>query len=104
MARIKVKKEINLDDLFILMHKNVEVCQIQFASSGKVKTVNIFEDGESHMPIGSNKDIHSFREWWSHRAIPKTRNNVKTALEKLGYDNTSEALIDNLGLSLTDCY
>lgn len=100
----KIKKEIDPNDIFILMHKNIEVCRIQFETTGKVKSADIYANMIDHMPIGSSKDIHSFREWWSNRAIPKTRNNVKTALEKLGYENTSEALIDNLGLSLTDCY
>lgn len=104
MASIKINQLEDSNNIFVLMHKNVEVCQIEFEGKGEIKNVNVFVGSEAHMPIGSNKDIHSFREWWSNRAIPKTRNNVKTALEKLGYDNTSEALINNLGLSLTDCY
>lgn len=86
------------------MHKDIEVCQLNFEGFSNIKNVNIFVDALAHMPIGSDKNLNSFREWWSNRAIPKTRNNVKTALEKLGYENTSEALINNLGLSLTDCY
>lgn len=86
------------------MHKNVEVCQIELDASGKVNDVTVFENAEKHMPIGSSRDKHSFNMWWSNRAIPKTRNNVKTALEKLGYENTTIMLINNLALSLTDCY
>ena len=104
MASIKINHNQNSNDIFFLMHKNVEVCQIEFEGKGRIKNVNIFVGSEAHMPIGSSKDIHSFRDWWSNRVIPKTRNNVKTALEKLGFENTSETLINNLGLSLTDCY
>lgn len=104
MAQVKIKKIIDTEGLFILMHKNIEVCRIEFIGDGKINSVNIFENAELHMPLGSNKDIHSFRVWWENRAIPKTRNNAKTALELLGYANTSVALINNLALSLNDCY
>ena len=45
-----------------------------------------------------------FHDWWKDRAIPKTRNGAKTALQKLGYKSTNSALVDNLALSLSDCY
>lgn len=104
MASTKIEKSININDTFLLMHKNIEVCQISFVGDGTVDTVNIYEDNAKYMPIGSSKDIYSFRQWWANRAIPKTRNNAKPALEKLGYANTSEVLLNNLALSLNDCY
>jgi len=45
-----------------------------------------------------------FHEWWKDRAIPKTRHGAKTALQRLGYASTASALVNNLALSLTDCY
>lgn len=43
-------------------------------------------------------------EWWKDRAIPRTRHGAKTALQRLGYASTGVALVDNLALSLSDCY
>ena len=45
-----------------------------------------------------------FHEWWRDRAIPKTRHGAKSALQRLGYASTNSALVDNLALSLSDCY
>ena len=45
-----------------------------------------------------------FHEWWNDRAIPKTRHGAKSALQKLGYASTNSALVNNLALSLSDCY
>ena len=45
-----------------------------------------------------------FHEWWRDRAIPKTRHGAKNALQKLGYTSTNSALVNNLALSLSDCY
>jgi DNA polymerase III alpha subunit (gram-positive type) len=45
-----------------------------------------------------------FHEWWKDRAIPKTRHGAKSALQKLGYSSTNSALVNNLALSLSDCY
>ncbi|MCR4805374.1 MAG: HipA domain-containing protein [Clostridia bacterium] len=47
---------------------------------------------------------NKFHEWWKDRAIPKTRHGAKTALQKLGYSSTGSALVNNLALSLSDCY
>lgn len=45
-----------------------------------------------------------FHEWWRDRAIPKTRHGAETALQRLGYSSTNSALVNNLALSLSDCY
>ncbi|MBQ9359522.1 MAG: hypothetical protein IJT96_00630 [Lachnospiraceae bacterium] len=36
--------------------------------------------------------------------MPRTRQGASTALKKLGYSSTGSMLVDNLALSLTDCY
>ncbi|WP_181281202.1 hypothetical protein [Bifidobacterium callitrichos] len=42
--------------------------------------------------------------WWSHRAIPATRDGIRRALETMGIRCTVELLNHSLGLSLSDQY
>lgn len=58
----------------------------------------------AHFPIGGQMNDMKFHDWWKDRAIPKTRHGAKTALQRLGYSSTNSALVDNLALSLSDCY
>ena len=64
------------------------------------KNMDTFE----HFPLGGQMNDMKFHDWWKDRAIPKTRNGAKSALQRLGYSSTSSALVDNLALSLSDCY
>lgn len=104
MDRTKIMNYLNVDGIYFLMHKNIEVCQLEILSDGKINKVNINSENISHMPIGTDNSLSKLRSWWKEREIPKTRNNVKSALERLGYSSTSDILINNLGLSLYDCY
>ena len=42
--------------------------------------------------------------WWSHRAIPATRDGIRRALDTMGVRSTVELLDRSLGLSLSDQY
>lgn len=104
MDRTKIMNEYNFDSIYFLMHKNIEVCQMEIFSGGKINKVSINAENIAHMPIGTENSLSKLRLWWKDREIPKTRNNVKSALERLGFSNTSDLLVNNLGLSLNDCY
>lgn len=86
------------------MHKDIPVCLMELSDNGTLggfkKNLNAIE----HFPIGGQMNEMKFHEWWRDRAIPKTRNGAKSALQRLGYDSTNSALVDNLALSLSDCY
>lgn len=89
--------------IYFLMHKNDKVAIIEFDSSGNVTNI-----GNSYrkelLPYPAQKDIFYLREWIHSRAIPKTRHGIKNVLRTLRLPNTTSLLLDNLGLSLNDCY
>ena len=89
---------------YYLMHKDIMVCLMEISDEGTLHRVRRNEKAEAHFPLGGQMNDMKFHEWWQDRAIPKTRHSAKTALQKIGYSSTSSALVNNLALSLTDCY
>ena len=90
--------------VYYLMHKDIAVCQMELSDNGGISRVQRFAGAEEHFPLGGQMNPMKFHEWWKDRAIPKTRHGAKTALQRLGYSSTGSALVDNLALSLNDCY
>lgn len=89
---------------YFLMHKNIPVCLMAIDESGVIHKVRRSEKNAAHFPIGGQMNDMKFHDWWRDRAIPKTRHGARTALQRLGYASTGVALVDNLALSLSDCY
>ncbi|MBQ9388394.1 MAG: hypothetical protein IJU01_07080 [Lachnospiraceae bacterium] len=89
---------------YYLMHKDIPVCLMEISDEGIVSNVRKNADAFEHFPPGGQMNDMKFHEWWNDRAIPKTRHGAKTALERLGYSSTGNALVNNLALSLSDCY
>lgn len=97
MAKKKAKE-------YYLMHKDIPVCIMDITEDGSLGQYRINQAEFAHFPIGGQMNEMKFHEWWRDRAIPKTRNGAKSALQRLGYESTNSALVDNLALSLSDCY
>ena len=97
MARKKAEE-------YYLMHKDIPVCLMELSSDGTLGNYRKNQAALEHFPIGGKMNDIKFHEWWRDRAIPKTRNGAKSALQRLGYESTNSALVDNLALSLSDCY
>ena len=55
-------------------------------------------------PYRAARSTNDFRQWWADRAIPETRTELRDFLESRNIKSTGLYLLDNLGLSLTDCY
>lgn len=92
---------------YLLMHKNVPVAQFNLdAGDANAKPKQIYKNQAAiqHLPIGAQMNDMKFIEWWQDRSIPRTRQGARGALERLGYKSVTNALIDNLALSLNDCY
>ena len=89
---------------YYLMHKDIPVCLMELSEEGDISGVRRNDDTAAHFPLGGQMNNTRFHEWWRARAIPKTRRGVRTALQRLGYSSTNSALVNNLALSLTDCY
>ena len=89
---------------YYLMHKDIPVCLMEISEEGALGTVRRNEAASAHFPLGGQMNNMKFHEWWKDRAIPKTRHGAKSALQRLGYSSTNSALVNNLALSLSDCY
>lgn len=89
---------------YFLMHKDIPVCLMEISEDGILGSVRRNEAAKEHFPLGGQMNNMKFHEWWRDRAIPKTRHGAKSALQRLGYSSTNSALVNNLALSLSDCY
>lgn len=89
---------------YFLMHKDIRVCMMEISDDGILGRVRRNEAAAAHFPLGGQMNEMKFHDWWKDRAIPKTRHGAKNALQRLGYSSTSSALVNNLALSLSDCY
>lgn len=89
---------------YFLMHKDIRVCLMEITEEGTIGNIRKNEAAAAHFPLGGQMNNMKFHEWWRDRAIPKTRHGAKTALQRLGYTSTNSALVNNLALSLSDCY
>lgn len=88
---------------FYLMHKNNVVGSLVIIG-GKLSSFKLYKDSYRYIPVGGSLTKERFKEWWNDRAIPQTRHGSDSALRRLGYDSTQSMLVNNLALSLTDCY
>lgn len=89
---------------YFLMHKDIRVCLMEITDDGTISNVRRNENAAAHFPLGGQMNNMKSHEWRRDRAIPKTRHGAKTALQRLGYSSTNSALVNNLALSLSDCY
>lgn len=89
---------------YFLMHKDIPVALMNISIDGTLGRVRKNEEFAAHFPIGGQLNDMKMHDWWRDRAIPKTRHGAKSALQKLGYVSTGSALVNNLALSLSDCY
>ena len=89
---------------YFLMHKDIQVALLRIDEQGNAKLVQKIPANEDHFPIGAKLNDYKFADWWKNRYIPDNRDGLKKALQNTNYQTTGNALIDNLALSLTDCY
>lgn len=89
---------------YYLMHKDIPVCLMEISNDGNLGSVRRNAAAAAHFPLGGQMNNMKFHDWWKDRAIPKTRHGAKSALQRLGYSSTNSALVNNLALSLSDCY
>ncbi len=92
-----------------LMHKNVPVAALDLDRETGViqKTGEVF--APEHLPVGVNvekgkPDRAALNAWWTERAIPADRPEVRETLDSLEIRDVRLLLPYNLGLSLSDQY
>lgn len=89
--------------LYYLMHRDDKVCILDLSPDGIIE-----ERGRNYvkelLPLPAQKDIYYLKDWLYSRAISKSRHGINKTLSKLRLPNTNSLLLQNLGLSLVDCY
>ena len=89
---------------YYLMHKNKMVCILHISPNGDMTLGEKNFENSDHFPIGGKLSDSKFAEWWKNRYIPQNRKGIVEALKANGYTSQGSALVDNLALTLTDCY
>lgn len=88
------------------MHKDIETAVLLFNDDGSLsKIVEILNS--YHLPyivIREKEKNKIMAEWWENRTVPKSRKDIREMLKKENIDSTGNWLLDNLALSLSDCY
>ncbi len=89
---------------YTLMHKDIAVADIEIdVSTGSITRILGIQNKE-HLPPRAARSREDFKAWWSDRAIPKTRKELRHFLASRNIRSCGNYLVDNLGLSLIDCY
>jgi hypothetical protein len=86
-----------------LMHKDTPLVLFIY-KNGKLHINGFSDKAIAFIPIGCYNNGARLHEWLKDRAVPETRKGVSHALRELGFSNTYDYLLANLGLSLTDSY
>lgn len=91
-------------NIYLLMHKDIPVTMLEISQTGDIIHVSKKPINIEHLPIITQYDNYSLSSWWEERAIPSTRDYLSQLLATKGMRLPKEYLLNNLGLSLTDCY
>lgn len=83
--------------MYELFHKDVKVAELTIDTDYILDTVI---KNNKHMPVGC-KDESDLASWVSSRGIPATRHGIKRTL---GTQSAFITMLENWGLSLSDCY
>ena len=86
-----------------LMHKDDKVGIIDIDDDFKLPR-SFTPINPELVPLRAEKSKDDFRSGFEERAIPKSRLDLDSFLFERNIRNTSEYLVDNLALSLSDCY
>ena len=92
-----------MQDSYQLMHKDYTAAVFTIDHDTKaVLSLSIHD--KDLLPPRSVRSLNDFRAWWEERAVPKTRHNLRDWLQSHGVKTTTEFLLKNLALSMSDCW
>ncbi|MEE8815993.1 MAG: hypothetical protein SOH60_05910 [Lachnospiraceae bacterium] len=92
-----------MEQYFELMHKDT-VCAAMLLETvtGEIRALEPLQ--KEAMPFFGTADITQMYWWWSHRAVPGSREEMAVVFREAGCLTPKEYLVKNLALSLTDTY
>ncbi len=88
------------------MHKNIETAVLLFSEDGEILEILEILCSE-HLPIFVEREKNknkAISDWWENRSVPKSRKDIRKLLKEQKIGTTGNWLLDNLALSLSDCY
>ncbi|MCL2633050.1 MAG: HipA domain-containing protein [Oscillospiraceae bacterium] len=92
------------------MHKKNMVAELEIAKGTSVITDIVTLFNPEHLPVGislnktGKPDIEDINDWFSGRAIPASRHNIRAALQNMGVSSADKLITMCYGLSLSDQY
>lgn len=89
---------------YYLMRKNDVVTLCELDDSGNILDYSENFRNPELAPLGYRSYKDHLARWWKNRHIPLRQGRVESMLRQRGFDEPSEYLLRNLGLSLTDYY
>lgn len=90
---------------FYLCHKNDVVCPvIAYTMADTFSVPDNYIINEKLLPVRCQYNKVTINDWIRDRPIPKTRDNINLVLRDLHFKSVADAMIQNLGLQLNDCY
>ena len=104
-----------MDQVYVLYHKDIPVVKFSIDGSGYVSKI-LGVSNESHIPLqflencesNRNDNFYNLQDkilrWIGGRHIPHSRENLASALKKLGVGSSDELAAKAFYMSLTDCY
>lgn len=90
--------------MYILKHKDDVVAIVDFHDA-QASQIDVKEVVDAHLlPICAQSDISKLDHWWRRRSVPASRPLIRRMLQDGTIPSTNRFLLDNLALSVTDCY
>lgn len=94
---------------YILMHREVPVCDIEISDvSSSIEKIIKLHNPE-HLPLATlgasyDVDLKKLNKWYKGRSIPASRSGLCDALDIIGVEHSDDLILKCYGLSLSDQY
>ncbi len=91
-------------DVYLLKHRD-DVAAVVEISETDASLISVREVVKAQLlPLYAQMDISNISLWWKRRAAPSSRSAVRQILSKKRFSSVHQFLLENLALSVTDCY
>lgn len=87
-----------------IMWKNERITKADFSEDGHMLHFDKNISNPETAPLQNRTDTNWLMKWWKERSVPIGQHKIEKMLKEKNLTGTEEYLLNNLGLSLTDCY
>ena len=88
---------------YYLKHKN-DICGTMVIDDVSGRVIAFQDNDNGLSPYLGNSTVENIKKWWLMRAIPASRETIKSLINSLEVNTSEEYLAKNLALSVTDTY